>query len=394
MRELEAYLDNAATTRAHPEVVRAVVAAMSETYGNPSSPHARGAEAERVVKAAREAVARLLDAKPAEIVFTSGGTEAINTALKGAVAAARGGARHVVTTAVEHPATLATCRQLQEDGVEVTIVPVDASGVVDPRAVAGALRPDTVCVSVMWVNNEVGSIQPLADVAAALRAHRRATGAPALFHVDAVQAVGRMPVRPREVGADLLSLSAHKFHGPKGVGALWIREGVRIRPLLAGGEHERGLRSGTENVPGIAGLGKAAELAAGWASRAQADLAPLKARLWEAVRDAAGDAEVNGPPPGDPRAAAHILNVSLPGLRGEVAVHALAARGVYVSTGSACSTRKPDPSHVLQAMGFSSERIQGALRFSLSPLTGAEAVEHAARALGEVVPALRAFVRR
>ncbi len=391
-RRTEAYLDNAATTRPHAAVVAAVVEAMRGAFGNPSSPHALGLEAERAVKAAREAVAALLGAHPDQVVFTSGGTEAINTALKGIAAAYRREGRHAVTAAAEHPATLAAMRHLEEDGFEVTVLPVDGQGLVDPAAVRAALRPDTLLASFMLVNNEVGSVQPVAGIAAAVREHRQATGRPCFLHVDAVQAVGRLPVSFAQLGADLLSLSGHKFHGPKGVGALVVGEGVRFRPLLAGGGQEGGRRSGTENVPGIVGLGKAAKLAAGWVAAGPSELRALRGRLVAGIRERFPDARLLGPD--DERAAPHIASFVFPGLPGEVAVRALGARGVYVSTGSACSTRKPDPSHVLLAMGLAPGEVRSALRFSLSPMTEEREIDTALAVLEPVVAELRALARR
>ena len=378
------YLDNAATTRVRPEVVAAVVEALQDRFGNPASIHTAGLEAERLVKEARAVLARALDVPAEDLYFTSGGTEANNWALRGVLAAHSRRGRHLVTTAIEHSSILTTARRLEEEGYRVTIVPVDARGQVDPDRVAAAVEDDTVLVSVMLVNNEIGSIQPVEDVVRAVRRRRPEV----LVHVDAVQAFGKLPVRPRAWGVDLVTLSAHKIHGPKGTGALYVRRGVRIQPLLTGGEQEGGLRPGTHNVPGIAGFGVAARLILqeqpGLSQRMQA----LKLRLVERVRAEVPDVDVNGPDPAD--GAPHIVNLSVVGARGEVLVHALAQRGVYVSTGSACTSRRTAPSHVLQALGLPPERLDSALRISLSRETTEDDVERFVAALREAAAEVRA----
>jgi len=372
----QVYLDNSATTRPYPGVVQAVVGAMEELYGNPSSLHKKGVEAGRLLTQAREAVAASLGVGPGEIVFTGGGTEAINLALKGALPGRKG--RHVLTTAVEHPAVLNACEQLKEQGVEVTVLPVDAQGLVDPRQLQAALREDTYLVSVMYVNNEVGSVQPLEEIAAVLADFHQG-GRKLLWHVDAVQAYGKLPMLPRELGVDLLSVSAHKVHGPKGVGALYVAPHTKLRPLLVGGGQEYGWRSGTENVPGIAGFGVAAAVIAREARSVSGKIFPLKKRLVDGILDAVPDAVLNGPPcyRENPRCAPHIVNLSFPGLRGEIVLHTLEERGIYVSTGSACASRKNPGSHVLKAMGITGDRLEGAVRFSLSPVTTEEEISYA-----------------
>lgn len=386
----EVYLDNSATTRPYPEVVRAVVEAMEENYGNPSSLHRKGVEAGRAVARAREAVAASLGAAPGEIIFTGGGSEAINLALKGLAPGRRG--KHVITTAVEHPAVLNACEQLKEQGVEVSVLPVDGVGVVDPEQLRAALREDTYLVSTMYVNNEVGAVQPLGEIAAIIAAVRKA-GMRLFWHVDAVQAYGKLPLRPKELGADLLSVSAHKVHGPKGVGALYTAPQNPLRPLLAGGGQEGGLRSGTENVPGITGFGAAAAVSAREAGSVAEKLWPMKKRLVEGILAGAPGAVLNGPPcrEDDPRSAPHIANISFPGLPGEVLVHSLEEHGVFVSTGSACSSRKKPGSHVLKAMGISEDLLAGAVRFSLSPANTMEEIEYAVEKTAAVVRELRAL---
>jgi len=382
----EIYLDNAATTAPDPAVVTAMTRALTEEYGNPSSLHGKGLGAERLLTAARAAVARTLDVSPEEIVFTSGGTESNALALRGIAGRAGGG--HIVTTATEHSSVLTPLRRLAVGGYEVTELPVDREGRVTADGVAGALRPDTVLVSVMAVNNEIGTIQPLNEIGALLR-RRSIEGRPVAFHVDAVQAWGKMSLRPREWSVDLMSLSGHKVHGPKGSGALYVRRGLQIVPLLGGGEQERGLRPGTENVPGIAGLGEAARLILEVGEAASARMSALRDRLRAGL---SGIADVTANTPGD-GAAPHILNVSFAGVRGETLLHRLEMDGIYTSTGSACHSHDPTPSHVLLAIGLDPHLAQNSLRFSLSRRTTAEEIDAAAEAVRRAVAELRTLVR-
>jgi cysteine desulfurase len=382
----EIYLDNAATTAPDPAVVQAMLRALTEAYGNPSSLHRKGLDAERLVMAARQTVARTLGVAPEEIVFTSGGTESNALALRGI--AARFTGRHLVTTAVEHSSVLTPLRRLAAEGYALTVLPVDRAGRVTPEQVAGALRPETVLVSVMAVNNELGTIQPLSAIGAALRRYS-AGGRVIAFHVDAVQAWGKLPLRPREWSVDLMSVSAHKVHGPKGSGALYVRRGLDVAPLLGGGEQERGVRPGTENVPGIAGLGEAARLIL--------DATPGVAEQMQALRDrlrgglgGLADVTVNTPAEG---AAPHILNVSFAGVRGETLLHRLEMEGIFTSTGSACHSHDPTPSHVLLAIGLAPELAGGALRFSLSRATTAEEIDRVVATTTRAVTELRALVR-
>lgn len=386
----EVYLDNSATTRPYPEVVRSVVEAMEENYGNPSSLHHKGVESARLITRARGAVADSLGVAPTEIVFTGGGSEAINLALKGVQSGKRG--RHIITTVVEHPAVINACEQLKERGIEVTFLPVDSQGVVDPEHLRSELREDTYLVSIMHVNNEMGAVQPLEEIASIL-AERRKTGLRLLWHVDAVQAYGKLPQRPKDLGVDLLSVSAHKVHGPKGIGALYVAQHTPLRPLIAGGGQEWGMRSGTENVPGIAGFGIAAGKISQEVSEVVKKLLSLKKRLVEGFLDGAPGAVLNGPAcvPEDPRCAPHIANISFPGLRGEILLHSLEERGIYVSTGSACSSRKNPGSYVLKAMGIKGDMLEGAIRFSLSPLNTMEEIDYAVENTVAVVKELRAL---
>src|SRR5690606_2048810 len=317
-------------------------------------------------RAARQAVARALGGvEERSIIFTSGGTEANNLAVLGAARAAARHGRHVITTAVEHSSVLEACLALGREGFDVTVLPVDGEGRVDAAAVEAALRDDTVLVSIQHVNNEVGTVQPVAAVGDLIR-RRRGRGRYTLFRVAAEQSLGKYPLRPLDWGVGLLSVSAHKIHGPKGIGALFAAEGVRLAPLLFGGDQQGGLRPGTENVPGIAGFGRALDLTLeAMAAGAPDHLARLRARLLDGLRRHFPDARVNGP--ADPDGAApHIVNVSFPGVRGEVLVHALAEQDIYVSTGSACHSRRGVASHVIRALKVPDRYAQGTLRISLS----------------------------
>jgi tRNA sulfurtransferase ThiI len=367
------YLDNAATTRTAPEVVAAMVHAMEVVYANPAALHRAGVEADHLVDAARERVARAVGAEAAWVVFTSGGTEANNLALKGVLAAYGRRSGHLITTAVEHSSVLASARALQAAGYDLTVLPVNADGVVDLEELRRALRRDTCLVSVAAVNNEVGTIQPIRQVAETLAEARTRLGAPLFLHVDAVQALGKIAVDMKAWEADLLTISAHKIHGPKGIGALVVRPGVRLTPLLTGGEQEEGMRPGTHNVPGIVGFGEAARLVQEEGDAPARAIETVKLALVRRLREALPEAVINGPPP--EQAAPHILNLSIPGLRGEFLVHGLAGVGVYVSTGSACTSRRTEPSHVLTALGLSPDRLVSAIRVSLSRETTTADVE-------------------
>ncbi|HEY3248386.1 MAG TPA: cysteine desulfurase family protein [bacterium] len=382
----EIYLDNAATTRPDPSVVGAMTRALTEDFGNPSSLHGKGVSAERVISSARDAVAASLGVAAGEIVFTSGGTEANNLAVLGAARSARG--RHVVVSAIEHASVLGPTRTLAAEGFEVTTLPVDAAGRVSIPALTAALRPDTVLVSVMAVNNELGTIEPLDELARVIGAHRTG-GATALFHVDAVQAWGKIALRPSRWGVDLLSISGHKVHGPKGIGALYIRRGVRLAALVSGGDQERAVRPGTENVPGIAGMGEAARLLATDIDGAAAQMSALTARLRDRLLQIPG-VTINTPPGG---AAPHILNATFSGARGETLLHRLEMDGIYVSTGSACHSHQPTPSHVLLAIGRTPEEAAASLRFSVSRSTTAAEIDAAAAAVDAAASELRALRR-
>ncbi|HEY7875249.1 MAG TPA: cysteine desulfurase family protein [Actinomycetota bacterium] len=376
------YLDHAATTPVLPEAAAAIAVALAEDYGNPSSVHAAGRRARAVVEDARDRVALAIGASPAEIVFTGGGTEADNLALKGAAAKLRGNGNHVAVTAFEHHAVLDSVHWLERQGFEVTVVPVPASGVVDPGAVAGAVRASTILVSVMAVNNEIGTIQPVAEIASAVKAVNPRT----LVHTDAVQALGNIPVDVNAWGVDLAAFAAHKVGGPKGVGALFVRAPVPIDALVHGGGQERGLRSGTLNVAGIAGFGVAAEIAAKEVDEKSQRLAGLRARLLDGLRAAVPDVVVNGEL--ELRVAGN-LNVCIPGADGETLLLLLDERGIACSSGSACASGALDPSHVLLAIGVSRSLAKGSLRFSLGRASADADVDAVLDALPEVVERAR-----
>jgi len=381
----EIYLDNAATTKPHPAVVEAVTRALVTDYGNPSSLHGKGVAAERLLTSARDAVARTLGVDLEAIVFTSGGTEANNLAIHGTLAHTRG--RHVVTTTVEHSSVGTPLQTLAERGWSVTALPVDRSGRVSLSELETALRPDTALVSVMAVNNELGTIQPIDDVGRVVRQHN-ANGGRAVFHVDAVQAWGKIPLHPVAWGVDLMSLSAHKIHGPKGVGVLYVRRGVQLAPRQVGGEQERGVRPGTENAPGIAGLGAAAQLLSAGAE-ANLKVRELSDRLRSGI-ESLSDARINS----DRNASVpHILSATFRGVRGEMLLHRLSQDGVLVSTGSACHSQSVTPSHVLLAIGLSDTDAKSTIRFSLSRFTTASEIDTTIRVLGTAVSELRALVR-
>jgi cysteine desulfurase len=369
------YLDNAATTRVAPEVLETVVACMAEDFGNPSSAHRLGIAAAGRLKAAREILGRALgDERGAagDLLWTSGGTEADALGVAGAARARAGRGKHLVVTAIEHPAVLGACQQLEAEGFTTRLVPTSRDGVVAPEAVAAAMTEATIVVACMLVNNELGTIQPVAEVARAARARR----AEIHVHCDAVQALGKIPVDVRALGVDSVAVSAHKIHGPKGVGALWLRRGARVAPLWSGGGQQNGLRSGTENVPGIAGLARAAELATAGLEEQAARVGALRDRLVERVLGAGLGARVNAA--AAPRVP-HIASLAFPGIPAEPLLHALEARGVYVSAGAACKSRGHGPSHVLKAIHLGDD--VGTVRVSLSGHTRADEVEAAAEAL-------------
>lgn len=381
-----AYLDHSATTRCFERVQEIVRKTMDDAYGNPSSMHKKGMEAETIVRGAAQTIAKTLKAAEKEIIFTSGGTESNNLALIGAAMAHRRAGNRLITTQIEHPSVSNTMKYLQEQGFEVIWLPVSRDGIVSMDALREAVNDATVLVSVMHVNNEIGSIQPLAEAAQIIHEKNPNT----LFHVDAVQSYGKMRIRPKKLGIDLLSASGHKIHGPKGIGFLYRREKIRLQPILFGGGQQAGLRSGTHNVPGIAGLGEAAAEAYENQEDKTARLRECKERLLE--RTAQIEGIVINSPIGDD-SAPHIVNLSIPGIRSEVMLHALEEHGVYVSAGSACASNHPEPSRTLQAIGLEPALVESALRFSFSSSTNLQEIDYAAEKLAELVPKLRRYVR-
>jgi cysteine desulfurase NifS len=377
------YLDNNATTEVSTHVREAMLPYLDAASGNPSSLHGRGREAREAVETARRQVALLVNVRPRRIVFTGGGSEANNLAIKGIAFAGQHRPGHIITSTIEHPSVLATCRFLERRGHRVTYLAVDSDGLVDPGGLEREMTADTVLVSIMLANNEVGTIQPIAELAAVARAHG------ALFHTDAVQAVGKIPVDAEALGVDLMTVAAHKFNGPKGVGALYVRSGVTLEPLVHGGSQEHGVRAGTENVPAIVGMGRAAELAREGVTRAD-DVGALRDRLEEGVRRLLPGALLNGH---RTRRLPNTLNLTLPGLRGESLVVALDQHGIALSSGSACKTGSPEPTHVLLAMGRAPDAAHCAVRFSLSPRTSAEEIDLAVAALGRVLEEMETTVR-
>jgi cysteine desulfurase NifS len=377
------YLDHNATTPLDPGVAKTVAECTERCFGNPSSIHTPGNEARFIVESSRRQVAQLLNCTARRIVFTGGGSEADNLAIKGVAFGLRRIGNHIITTSIEHPAVLATCKWLEEQGFRVTTLPVNREGLVASRDLEAALSSDTILVSVMAANNETGALQPIAELAHVT--HRQG----ALFHTDAVQAVGKIPIDVREWEVDLLTLSSHKIHGPKGVGALYIRQGVTLDPLVHGGKQEHGLRAGTENVPGIAGLGKAAELA-GQRLPEMDRIRVLRDRLEDGIRTIVPDAKRNGPLE---QRLPNTVNLTLTGMRGESVVLALDHLGVAISSGSACRAGTPEPSHALLAMGLSAEEAHCALRFSLGLSNTEEEIDRTLALLGDIIRETAAGVR-
>ncbi|MGX5818520.1 cysteine desulfurase family protein [Chitinophaga lutea] len=384
MLSLPVYLDNNATTRCDPRVLDTMLPYFSEQYGNAASrTHRYGWAAEEAVDLAREQVAALIGAEKQEIVFTSGATEAVNLALKGVFEAYAAKGAHIVTAATEHKAVLDTVHHLEKQGASVTILPPSPDGRIEPSAVEAALRPDTILVCIMYANNETGVIQPIRDISGIVRRHG------ALMMTDATQAVGKIPVDVQADGIDLLALSAHKLYGPKGTGALYVRRKqprVRLAPQMDGGGHERGMRSGTLNVPGIAGLGQACALAAAEMAAEAQRLAPLRDRLEKALL-ALGDVRVNG---STENRLPHVTNVAFGGADGNMLLTAL-NRDIAVSSGSACTSALPAPSHVLTAMGLEEDLAHASLRFSLGRFTTAAEIDFAAEAVAKAIETQRAL---
>lgn len=383
---MEAYLDNSATTRCYKEAAEKMYRVMTEEYGNPSSLHHKGIEAEQVLREAKNILAHNLKVQEKELYFTSGGTESDNLALIGCAYANQRAGKHLITTSIEHPAVLQAMQYLEGQGFRITYLPVDADGIVRLSDLEEALCEDTILVSVMYVNNEVGSVQPIAEIGELLKKREKSI----LFHVDAVQAYGKYRIHPKKLHIDLLSISSHKIHGPKGMGLLYVREGVKIRPLLYGGGQQKDLRPGTENVPGIAGLGEAARRIYTDFEEKRDCLYGLKEYFIKGIQELEG-VVVNGKTGRD--SVPHIVSVSFEGVRSEVLLHALEDRGIYVSSGSACASNHPAVSGTLKAMGIKRELLDSTLRFSFSEFTTEEELAYCLKVLGELLPMLRKFKR-
>lgn len=383
---MEAYFDNSATTRCHPEVAEIVVKTMTEDFGNPSAMHLKGVEAEKYVREAAQILAKILKVNEKEIIFTSGGTESNNLALFGGADANKRSGNHIITTSVEHAAVGQPAERLEQMGYEVTIVPVDHRGVVQLEALEKALRPDTILVSTMYVNNEVGAVMPVEEIAKLV--HEKSPKA--LYHVDAIQAFGKYRIYPKKAGIDMLSVSSHKIHGPKGVGFLYINEKARIQPQILGGGQQAGMRSGTDNVPGIAGLGVAAKMVYTDFDKKIEHMYQLKERLAEGFLKLP-DVRLNGMEIRE--GAPQILSASFLGVRSEVLLHTLEEKGIYVSAGSACSSHKRKAAGTLSAMGMEAAQRESTLRFSFSEENTFEEVDYALEVIGQVLPMLRRYSR-
>lgn len=385
---MEAYLDNAATTRVFPEVREMMVHVMEEDFGNPSSKHTKGITAENYIKEAKETICAQLKCKPKEIIFTSGGTESNNMAFIGTAIANRRAGKHVITTRIEHASVHEPMAYLEEMGYDVTYLPVDSTGRVSVEELENAIREDTFLISIMYVNNEVGSVQPIEQIGQMLKKKHPQI----LFHVDAIQAFGKYKIVPKKLGVDMMSVSGHKIHGPKGSGFLYVNEKVKIRPILFGGGQQDGMRSGTENVPAIAGLGVAVKKIYTGHLEKRAKLYELKKRLIAGLQDLDG-VTINALIDPIEETAPHIVSVSFANTRSEVMLHALAQKGVFVSSGSACSSNHPELSGTLQAIGVKSELLDSTLRFSFSVMTTPEEIDYAIEVVKEVLPVLRKFTR-
>ena len=376
------YLDYAATTPVDPGVIEAMLPYFRDTFGNPSSIHSFGQQARSAVEDAREKVASFLGAKPAEIIFTSGGTESNNFAIKGIAWANRKKGNHIITSAIEHHAVMEPCHFLEREGFEVTFLPVDSQGLVDPHDVAKAITGRTVLVSIMHANNEIGTLQPVTEIGKIARERG------VCFHTDAVQTFGHMPFTVDELNVDLLSLSAHKLYGPKGVGALYIRQGTRLEPHMHGGEQEGKRRASTHNVPGIVGLAKAVELAEKAMAEEDTRITALRNRLIRGIFDRIDRVRLNGHPE---KRLANNVNISIEYCEGEAMILSLDLMGIACSTGSACSSTSVEPSHVLRAIGLSVEETRGSLRFSLGRDTQEQEIDKVLEVLPRIVKRLRAM---
>ncbi len=402
---MEIYLDNSATTRIYDDVSELCMKTMMEDYGNASSMHHKGVVAENYLKKASEQIAKTLKAKPKEILFTSGGTESDNIAVIGGAMAHHREGKHLITTCIEHPAILNSMKYLENQGFEVTYLKVSEEGLIDLEELKSAIREDTILVSIMAVNNEIGAVQPLEEAGKIIHAANPRI----IFHVDAVQGYGKEQLIPKQMRIDMLSVSGHKIHAPKGIGFLYIKDGVRIVPITYGGGQQGGLRSGTLNIPGIAGLGRAAEEIYSTLDENRKMLYSLKFRLIKGLTTELPDIRINGIDTSDrkisdltdeelteaiSKTAPHIVSVSVKGVRAEVLLHALEDKEIYVSAGSACSSNHPSVSTTLKAISIPKELYDSTVRISMSEFTTAEEIDETVKAFKEIVPMLRQFSRR
>lgn len=382
---MEIYLDNSATTKPYPEVVDKMVYALTTDYANPSSLHRKGIEVEKNIKLIRQDIARTLGAKDKEIYFTSGGTESNNAIIRGVANLYKKRKKHIISTEIEHPSVLQTLNDLEQDGFEVTYLKVDRDGKINIEELKNAIKPSTILITIMHVNNEIGSIQPIEDIGKYLKSLKDKI----YLHVDAVQSYAKINFKPSRYNIDFMSVSGHKLHGPKGIGFMYIKENNRLKPLITGGGQEIGIRSGTENVPGIYGLGEAVKVINKDLNKTIDKISELKNLLKEEIVNNIEDIKLNSPEDG----VCHILNVSFKDVRGEVLLHYLEQKGIYVSTGSACSSKKKG-SHVLNAIGLNQNEIEGAIRFSLSDLNTKEEILEVVKILKDSVNDLRMIIRR
>lgn len=382
---MEIYLDNSATTKPYQEVVDKMVLALTTQYGNPSSIHKKGIEVEREIKEIRRNIARSLGAKENEIYFTSGGTECNNTIIRSVARLNKKTKKHIISTVIEHPSVLDTLKDLESEGFEVTYLPVDKDGKISIEDLKNAIKKETILVSIMHVNNEIGTIQPIEEIGKYLKSLDEKI----YLHVDAVQSYAKIKFRPSRYNIDFMSVSGHKLHGPKGIGFMYVKENNRIKPLLTGGGQEIGIRSGTENVPGIYGIGEAVKVINKDLEGTIDKIRELRDLLKEEILANIDDVKINTPEDG----VCHVLNVSFRGVRGEVLLHYLEQKEIYVSTGSACSSKKKG-SHVLNAIGLTPEEIEGAIRFSLSDLNTKEEILETIKVLKESVSDLRMIIGR
>ena len=383
---MKVYLDNSATTRCFDEVAQLMMQIMCEDYGNPSSMHHKGVEAENYLRYARETLARILKVNEKEIIFTSGGTESDNIAIIGTAMANHRTGRHIITTQIEHPAVLQTMRYLEDQGFRVTYLPVDGQGRIHMEDLERAICKETILVSIMHTNNEIGTLEPIAEAGELIKRINPKT----TFHVDAVQGFGKFRIYPSRMKIDLLSVSAHKIHGPKGVGFLYKNDKVKVSPIIYGGGQQKGMRSGTENVPGIAGLARASELIY---KNLDADMDRLYELREMFIQGATRieDVKVNGCMGSE--SAPHIVSLSVRGVRSEVLLHALEDRDIYVSAGSACSSNKPQPSATLKAIGIEKDLLESTIRFSFSTFTTKEEIQYTLQVLYDMIPELRRYKR-